>query len=71
MVDGRLCLRRCTHSMRVSGRLSVSASYDLSVVDDGSGWIPVSDCDLVLFAALLQEETLTIRGYSSVKKVMG
>ncbi|KAL0714711.1 hypothetical protein Bca4012_067083 [Brassica carinata] len=70
MVDGRLCLRRCTYSLRVSGRLYVSASFDLSVVDGGFGWISVSDCDLVVFVALLQEETLTNRDYPLVKEAM-
>lgn len=70
MVDRRLCLRRCTYSIRVNGRLSVSASYGLSVVDGGSGRTPVSDCDLVVFGASLQDETLTNRGYSPVKEAI-
>ncbi|KAJ4874602.1 Uncharacterized protein Rs2_39620 [Raphanus sativus] len=32
--------------MRVSGRFSASASYGISVLNGGSGWIPVSYCNL-------------------------
>ncbi|KAJ4885232.1 Uncharacterized protein Rs2_35325 [Raphanus sativus] len=70
MVDGRFSLRRYTLTMRVSGRLSVSASYGISVLDGGSGWIPVSYCDLGVCAALLQAETSTFRGVTPVKEAI-
>lgn len=70
IVDGRLSLRRYTLTMRVSGRFSASASYGISVLNGGSGWIPVSYCNLGVCAALFQAETSMFRGATPVKEAM-